>query len=334
MPYSTAESPYYGWNMISYYNGFIYFVNYNSNIIEKVLATTGSINANLTLNGQIDTVPTIGGNVMLVGFSNLNSVSAISLSSDSALWSLSVDSPIGATASYAGGNFYFGTLGGYMYSVSSSGRVNWKTYLGSSVQTTPVVTGDSVYVATIDGKIYCLTASGDVSWVYRTNSQITTSPLVSSDGVVYDASEDGYIYALNSSTGSLIWQYQAKAPVISSLLLNNDNLYAVDEDGNIYAFEAGCNLVFSESGLARGVNWSVTVGNETKSSSSSTIAFALPPGTYSYSISAVSGYILHPSSGSVSLSASRTVLVSYEPIPSVTFFESGLPPGTSWSVTL
>ncbi len=99
-------------------------------------------------------------------------------------------------------------------------------------------------------------------------------------------------------------------------------------------------VTFSESGLASGTSWSVTFNGTPQSSTTTSIVFVSPNGTYSYTIGTVTGYtITSPSSGSVPVDgAAQTVDVTFEVTPpstfSVTFTESGLPSGTSWSVTL
>jgi hypothetical protein len=99
-------------------------------------------------------------------------------------------------------------------------------------------------------------------------------------------------------------------------------------------------LVFSESGLPTGTNWSVTVGTTSHTSTGSTISFTEVNGTCSYSVGAVTGYTVTPSSGSVTVNgAAKTVSITFVKASSgatyaVTFTETGLPTGTNWSVTL
>ncbi len=44
-----------------------------------------------------------------------------------------------------------------------------------------------------------------ILWSYQTAGQIESSPVIA-NGTVYFSSEDGYFYALNGSTGSLLWR--------------------------------------------------------------------------------------------------------------------------------
>ncbi len=72
-------------------------------------------------------------------------------------------------------------------------------------------------------------------------------------------------------------------------------------------------LYFYESGLANGTNWSVTLNTTTKSSTTGSISFTVPAGTYRYRVNSVSGYVANPSSGSESISggSSSTVFISF-----------------------
>ena len=98
------------------------------------------------------------------------------------------------------------------------------------------------------------------------------------------------------------------------------------------------NVTFTETGLPSGTPWSVKMNGSTLSSTSS-IIFTKPNGTYSYSVGAVSGYESSPSQGTVTVAGSSvSVAVTFVPEIarnySVTFTETGLPSGALWNVTL
>ena len=98
-------------------------------------------------------------------------------------------------------------------------------------------------------------------------------------------------------------------------------------------------VTFVETGLASGTSWQVTLGQATMTSSGSSMAFQLSNGQYmtvAYAIGHVSGYVAAVGSSSLLLNGtSRVVTVSFSPYTyPVTFTETGLASGTSWSVTL
>jgi hypothetical protein len=95
-------------------------------------------------------------------------------------------------------------------------------------------------------------------------------------------------------------------------------------------------LTFAETGLAAGTSWSVTVAGTTQSSTTTTVVFQEPNGTYAYNLTPIAGYTSTAYTGNVTVSASVTTIVVVWTLDryNVTFSETGLPASTPWSVTL
>ncbi|MCL4480630.1 MAG: right-handed parallel beta-helix repeat-containing protein [Candidatus Thermoplasmatota archaeon] len=96
------------------------------------------------------------------------------------------------------------------------------------------------------------------------------------------------------------------------------------------------NVTFTETGLTAGTTWSVTIGGLVINSVDSSLTVELTNGTYNYSIGSVAGFHSTISSGVVIVNGSG-------PVISVTFIknsyvltvtETGLPAGSSWSVSV
>jgi outer membrane protein assembly factor BamB len=94
-------------------------------------------------------------------------------------------------------------------------------------------------------------------------------------------------------------------------------------------------LTFKEAGLPSGTSWSVTIGAKTVNSTTAKIWFYLPNGTYSYSVSNVTGYS-RTATGTFTIDGvALTVITRFTYLTYlVTMREIGLPRGTSWSVTI
>jgi thermopsin len=88
-------------------------------------------------------------------------------------------------------------------------------------------------------------------------------------------------------------------------------------------------VTFVESGLPSGTSWNVTTNGMTESSVTTSIAFYLTNGPYSYAAAVAAGGTTPSGSFSVS-SAALTVHIAFY---KATFTESGLPAGTHWTVT-
>jgi YVTN family beta-propeller protein len=98
-------------------------------------------------------------------------------------------------------------------------------------------------------------------------------------------------------------------------------------------------VAFDESGLPSGASWSVTLAGTMLTSTTLSVSFSEPNGSYAYSVQAPSGYTPTPSTGSVSVDGTNVgVFVKFslsgESTYPVTFQESGLPKGTTWSVSV
>ncbi len=95
-------------------------------------------------------------------------------------------------------------------------------------------------------------------------------------------------------------------------------------------------VTFTETGLPSGTSWSITLNGVPQGSTTTTIAFAEPNGTWAYTVGTVAGYHANAYSGSVVVSGTSTgATISWSVFRwAASFSESGLPTGTGWSVTL
>jgi parallel beta-helix repeat protein/putative cofactor-binding repeat protein len=95
------------------------------------------------------------------------------------------------------------------------------------------------------------------------------------------------------------------------------------------------NVTFTETGLPSGTSWSVTIGSQTLSSSG-TINFSLPNGTYNYTVGSVTGYHLNTATGSFQINAAgKTISVTFvQNKYTLLVTETGLPAGDSWTVNV
>ncbi len=117
--------------------------------------------------------------------------------------------------------------------------------------------------------------------------------------------------------------------------LGYDQIYYGGDDYPLVA--TNYSVTFSESGLASGTSWSVDFGGTTRASQTSTLTFAATNGSYVYSIPSVGSLVASPSHGTVTVAGvALTVDVSFAPPPvyAVSFTETGLPAGTTWTLTV
>ncbi|HEV2317549.1 MAG TPA: right-handed parallel beta-helix repeat-containing protein [Thermoplasmata archaeon] len=95
-------------------------------------------------------------------------------------------------------------------------------------------------------------------------------------------------------------------------------------------------VTFVEAGLPSGTNWSVLIDGRLIAGTGPSLTTQVGNGTHTYAVGQVLGYSILPASGQFTVAGGPvTVTLTATPtLYNVTFAESGLPSGTSWSVTL
>jgi len=86
------------------------------------------------------------------------------------------------------------------------GPLNTSRY--DAPKSSAVVSGDSLYVGSDAGFIFCASLDGDERWRYGVRDQhrgVHATPLVQ-DGKVIAGAYDGYLYAVDATDGTLVWE--------------------------------------------------------------------------------------------------------------------------------
>jgi YVTN family beta-propeller protein len=184
------------------------------------------------------------------------------------------------------------------------------------------------------------------------NMQTNTVKVISSGGygqsAVYDP-QNGLIYfdngnVFNPITNTVIYTISGLSKGYGTLVFDPSNGYIYDaQNGYIAIINPNTYTIYQVNFQENGLNnqgWSVTLNGQTQYSFSNLIVFTVPKGTYYYSVSKIAGYMVDPVDGYITITSSTpltTININYTLIPSdnylITFIESGLPNGTTWSVT-
>ena len=97
-------------------------------------------------------------------------------------------------------------------------------------------------------------------------------------------------------------------------------------------------LTFTETGLTSGTSWTVNVNGATLTGKTASLSTQVTPGNYTYQVAGVSGYNIANETGTITVSSATTVNnIVFTPIPAhytLTFTETGLTSGTSWTVNV
>jgi eukaryotic-like serine/threonine-protein kinase len=75
-----------------------------------------------------------------------------------------------------------------------------------------------------------------VKWTFKTGGAIVASPAIA-DGVVYIASMDGHLFAIDQETGKEKWNFKSRMPIASSPAVSGGTLYFVSSAGSLAAID-------------------------------------------------------------------------------------------------
>lgn len=220
--------------------------------------------------------------------------------------------------------------------------VSWSSTAGAVTSTTSASTTITVSATgTVTATYTTASTTYDVTFV--TNP---TSCSVAFNGATYTSGTSvtgvapgSYSLVAKGCAGETFSDWASSAGAIASPTSASTTI-TVSASGTVTAdYQATTYPVtFTESGLPAGTSWSVTLGGQTLSSTTTTIVFSEVNSTYTFTVGTVSGYSAAPASGSLPVSGATSQDIVFTALPpptyNVTFTETGLTSGTSWGVTL
>lgn len=165
-----------------------------------------------------------------------------------------VDQDLGTPVVAADGTIY---VCGHasLWALSSNGKLKW--HYANSESASPAVAADgtvfvSAYYSWNNQALNALWPNGTLRWSSPLTSMAST-PAIGSSGVLYVTSVAGFLAALNSSTGELLWSYNLGSYTSSSPALGADETVYVGAGNNTYA------IVAPSSGNLGVLKWSAIV---------------------------------------------------------------------------
>lgn len=133
---------------------------------------------------------------------------------------------------------------------SAAGDERWSFLAGDSIFASPAIgPNGGVFIATregvtadatsTDGDLYALNPDGSLRWRFTgATDWIDGSPSVSPAGIVFAPSWDGSVYALDTASGELLWQFATTGPVVAGAACHQQTVYVASTDGLLYALDA------------------------------------------------------------------------------------------------
>jgi eukaryotic-like serine/threonine-protein kinase len=107
------------------------------------------------------------------------------------------------------------------------------------VSSSPAVVNGVVYVGSMDYKVYALNASTGAVIWNYTTGGSVGSSPAVADGKLFVGSDDARVYALNATTGTLVWSYLTSYWVRSSPAVADGKVFIGSNNGQVYVFGPG-----------------------------------------------------------------------------------------------
>jgi outer membrane protein assembly factor BamB len=109
--------------------------------------------------------------------------------------------------------------------------------LGGAAPSSPAVGADGVYVGSFASTVEFIQSNGRHEVIATAENWIWGSPVVDSETLYY-ADLDGKIYSLDLASGSQNWDVvKPDGPIVASLLVVGDQIYAATEAGTLVALD-------------------------------------------------------------------------------------------------
>jgi len=139
---------------------------------------------------------------------------------------------------------YAGSVQGrYVAMELLTGLAAWKGSTGAMISAAPAVMGGKLFLASHDGGIYSIrigTDEGKKLWPpykkRQTGGAIVGDMVVSEQGV-FAGSSDYNVYALDPTTGEVVWRFRCGRPVRRGVQLGRSNVYALAKGDRFYAID-------------------------------------------------------------------------------------------------
>ncbi|EMA59662.1 PQQ enzyme repeat domain protein [Halorubrum lipolyticum DSM 21995] len=135
-------------------------------------------------------------------------------------WTFATDNRIEGSPAYADGTVYVGSYDTRVYAIDAdSGEATWRRDLGGLIRGSPTVVGETAYIGVGCHNLACA--------VYAEESDAPS------------ATDDGWVYALDTVTGETDWRYGVGDEVVSTPAVDDDTVYVGASDDTFYALDAG-----------------------------------------------------------------------------------------------
>jgi outer membrane protein assembly factor BamB len=191
------------------------------------------------------TAPLIDGDSVYAG-NGIDSFTALDKISGRTLWNFRVKNGVESGSAIEGDSIFFGASDGHFYALDkNSGRTLWTFPTRIENLAAPLVTQGAVYFLAGNNILYALDAkTGKQLWLYNRGDVSSLSVRGGSKpaifkGNLYVGFSDGYLAAVNTHDGSLVWERKLSTnlkfvDVDATPVVDEENIWISSYDGALF----------------------------------------------------------------------------------------------------
>jgi serine/threonine protein kinase len=206
--------------------------------LHVINSRTGKVVWTYFSSGRIYSTPRIADGHVFFG-SDDHDLHAVNVTSGRAAWTFSTDAPIHSTPLVVNEIIYFGNEGGAFYAVNFRGEMKWRFQAKRAVTSSPVMDakGQVIYFASLDGTLYALDARNGWAIWKFRLGKGSISSPAIADDMIFVGAADGFIYCVDARTSREVWRFRTEDQVSSSPFVFKDSVYCGSVDGAMYCLE-------------------------------------------------------------------------------------------------
>ncbi len=129
----------------------------------------------------------------------------------------------------------------------TSGSVMQSINLGGAIPGSPAIGADGAYVGSFASTVEFIQPNGSHEVIAKAGNWVWGSPVVDGETLYY-ADLDGTIHSLDLASGRQNWDgVKPDGPIVASLLLAGDQIYAATESGSLVALDREGKIVWEKT---------------------------------------------------------------------------------------
>jgi len=209
-------------------------------------AETGDKEWDFPTGDKIWSTPVIDGDTLFIASFD-KKLYALTATNGSKKWEFETEGAIASTPLVYNNTIYIGSFDRHLYAVdTTNGSLVWKSEVKADnwFWTKPVICNNTVYAGCLDGKVYILDAeTGDeVVDAIDLGSPISSSPVLV-DGAIIIASEDGRIWAIDTSNNQVSELKNLEEKIYAPLCASDGVVYIHAHDRTLYALNVQTGVI-------------------------------------------------------------------------------------------